>query len=90
MKPDHSATLESIARRFSQSPLVVLELFLERSAIREHEGGFTRDEAERLAIGDVEEALGLPVERAARPTDATGLDLQTCGRSDSVANESIE
>lgn len=36
----------------------VLELFLERAAIREYDGGFPRPVAERLALEDVESWLG--------------------------------
>lgn len=47
--------LEQLARETGVSPLETLELFLERAAIREYDGGFDRDEAERLALGDVRE-----------------------------------
>lgn len=62
MKPgDHSAEIEAIAKASGQSPLVVLEHFLERASIREYEGGYSRAEAERLAIGDTADSLGLGI-----------------------------
>jgi len=81
VKHDHSEVLERIAAESGRAPLDVFELFLERAAIREYDGMYTRTEAERLAVEDVVDML----QRAARPVDATGLDLQTCGKRDAVA-----
>ena len=44
--------LEQLARDAGISPLVVLEEFLSRAAIREYEGGMTRDVAEARAYED--------------------------------------
>lgn len=49
--------LEQLARETGVSPLHVLEEFLERAAIREHDGGFSRDEAERLALADTRDVF---------------------------------
>lgn len=71
MRPgDYTSALESIAKASGQSPLVVLETFLERAAIREYEGGYSRAEAERLAIGDTANSLGLlhPASQHPSPT----------------------
>jgi hypothetical protein len=51
----HDRALERIASESGRSPLDVLELFLERAAIREYDGGLSRAEAERLAVEDVRE-----------------------------------
>jgi len=53
----HSDELERLAAQHNRPPLDVLELFLERAAIREYDGAMSRDEAERLAVGDVADAL---------------------------------
>ncbi|GIX12818.1 MAG: hypothetical protein KatS3mg118_3003 [Paracoccaceae bacterium] len=54
------------------TPDLARDLFEERAAIREHDGGLDRAEAEALAVEDVARILGLPVEavRAAVMTDA--------------------
>jgi hypothetical protein len=58
MKPsDYSARLEALAELHGLDPLHVLEWFLERAAIRSHDAGLPRAEAERLAMGDVEAGL---------------------------------
>ena len=44
--------LEQLAREAGISPLVVLEEFLSRAAIREYDGGMTRDVAEARAYED--------------------------------------
>lgn len=44
--------LEDLARETGVSPLVVLEEFLERAAIREYEGGMLRSAAEAAAYED--------------------------------------
>lgn len=49
--------LEQLARETGVSPLHVLEAFLERAAIREYDGGFSRDEAERLALADTRDVF---------------------------------
>lgn len=54
----HSARLESLAALHDRNPLHILEWFLERAAIRQHDGGLSRDEAERLAVTDIETELG--------------------------------
>lgn len=90
---DHSTALEAIAASSARSPLDVLELWLERASIREHDGGLPRAEAERLAVWDCQEVFckppGMrsePVERAACSADATELDPQRDVRRNSVAN----
>ena len=50
--------LESLAALHQRSPLDITEWFLERAAIREYEGGYSRAEAERLALEDIERELG--------------------------------
>jgi len=54
------------------------DLFEERAAIREHDGGLSREEAEARAVEDVARILSLPVEeaRAAVMTDAPALDSE--------------
>lgn len=60
--------LEQLARETGVSPLETPELFLERAAIREYDGGFSRDEAERLALGDVRDGLAnKPHDRISSP-----------------------
>lgn len=63
------------------------DLYEERAAIREHDGGLDRPEAEVLAVADTARALGLPVEavrRAVTPSapvlDGEGLPCQPCAR----------
>jgi hypothetical protein len=63
------------------------DLFEERAAIREHDGGLRREEAEALAVEDSARALGLPVDevrRAVRPEapalDTEGLPFRPCTR----------
>lgn len=63
------------------------DLFEERAAIREHDGGQSREEAEALAVEDVARALGLPVDevRAAVVPEAPvlvaeGLPCAPCTR----------
>lgn len=52
-----SARLEQLAELHDVSPLRLLEFWIERASIREHLGGCTRAEAERLALQDVESEL---------------------------------
>ncbi len=47
-----------LARRFHRNPEDVVDWWRERAAIREFEGGQTRDEAERDELADVEALLG--------------------------------
>lgn len=54
---DHSAEIERLAQAHCVSPLILLEWWLERSAIRQYEAGLSRADAERLAIEDVEREL---------------------------------
>lgn len=54
---DHADTLESLAREFDRDPLEIVEWFNERAAHRQFEGGFEREEAERLAVHDVRQEL---------------------------------
>ena len=48
-----SSRIEALAETHCVNPLVILEWWLERAAIREHDGGYSRTEAERLALADV-------------------------------------
>jgi hypothetical protein len=58
MKRDYSHEIERLAELHNISPLVVLEWFNERAAIREEGNvGMTRADAERLAITDVARTL---------------------------------
>lgn len=52
---DNHPALEAIAARYGRETTDVLELFLERRAIREVDGGQPRDIAEVGAIRDVED-----------------------------------
>ena len=52
MKPDHSDRLESIARQHNRPAPDILEFFLERASIREHDGNMPRGAAEEWAIED--------------------------------------
>jgi len=85
MKHDHSEALERIAAESGRAPLDVLETFLERAAIREYEGMYTRTEAERLAVDDVVDML----QRTARPVDATGQHPQGTGTGNQVASDEV-
>lgn len=49
--------LEQLARETGVSPLETLELFLERAAIREYDGGYDRAEAELLALEDTRDVF---------------------------------
>lgn len=80
MKRDHSESLEGIAAKSGRSPLDVLETFLERAAIREYDGMYSRDEAERMALGDVTEML-----RRNHDVGATTTQLQLGDICDPVA-----
>ena len=46
--------LTALAARFNRKPAEVYEYWSERAAIREHDAGYPRAEAERLAVEDVE------------------------------------
>jgi hypothetical protein len=48
-----ASRLETLAETHCVNPLHLMERFLERAAIREYDGGFSRAEAERLAVEDV-------------------------------------
>ena len=87
MKYDHSDALEQIASDTGRSPLEVLELFLERAAIREYDAGFERTHVEHLALGDAAEVLGLPQDAVLQLVDAIGCDEQVCRRRESSAFE---
>lgn len=52
-----SDRIESLAAEHDRDVLDLQEFWLERSAIREHDGGMTRDEAEQAASEDVEQWL---------------------------------
>jgi hypothetical protein len=56
-RTDYADRLEKLAALHDLNPLTLLEAFLERAAIREFDGGFKREEAERLAMRDIEEQL---------------------------------
>jgi hypothetical protein len=49
-----SARIEWLAATHGVPPDEALEYFLERAAIREYEGGLSRDAAENAALGDTE------------------------------------
>lgn len=53
MKRDHSAAIEALAAERCLSPLALTEMFLERAAIRQYEGGMSREYAEREALRDI-------------------------------------
>ena len=59
MPRDHADELERMAWQAERPALEVLEMFLERAAIREYEGNMPRGYAEREAVRDVAEILGL-------------------------------
>jgi hypothetical protein len=52
-----SDRLELLASVHNRPVLEVQELFNERAAIRQYDGGLTRADAERLALQDVERML---------------------------------
>ena len=52
-----SDRIESLASSHGVAPLDVLEFYLERAAIREYDGGLSRNDAETAALGDVEQWL---------------------------------
>lgn len=64
MQPVRSAKLNTtvflIAKKTGQPRELVEEVYLERCAIRESDGGFARPKAEQLAIGDAEDLLTRP------------------------------
>lgn len=49
--------LTALAARFNRSPAEVYEEWENRAAIRQHDGGQRREEAERGAVEDVEQWL---------------------------------
>lgn len=51
--------LQSLARTYRRSLAEVAEIWDERAAIREYEGGMRRADAERDALADVENILGM-------------------------------
>jgi hypothetical protein len=57
IKAAYLSRLEALASLHQRSALDLLEWFLERAAIREYDGGYTRAEAERLALADIEASL---------------------------------
>jgi hypothetical protein len=67
-----------LARELAIPADAVLEAWAERAAIREYEGGQSREDAERDAVTDVREAFALLLggrkgpRSAAAPTPATG------------------
>lgn len=52
-----SARIESLASTHGVAPLDALEYYLERAAIREYDGGMSRNDAETAALADVEQWL---------------------------------
>jgi hypothetical protein len=54
----HLARIAELAAQHCRSELDLTEWFLERAAIREYDGGYTRAQAERLALADVKAGLG--------------------------------
>lgn len=50
-----------LAERLGISPETVLELWAERAAIREYEGGQSRADAEAAAVDDVRSQLASPI-----------------------------
>jgi hypothetical protein len=57
LRKDYADRIEQLAALNDRSPLDLLEWFLERSAIREHDGAQSRAEAEKGAIADLESWL---------------------------------
>ena len=53
-----SQKLEALATLHDRNPLHMLEWFLERAAVRQYDGGYSRIQAERLALEDIERELG--------------------------------
>lgn len=45
--------VRTLAHRYGLPEQHVIEHWSERAAVREHDGGMTRDDAERAALGDV-------------------------------------
>jgi len=56
-----SDTIEALARRHGVNALEALEFFLERAAIREHDGGMTREAAEAEALKDLDMWIQLDI-----------------------------
>lgn len=52
-----TARLEALAAEHDRNPLHLTEMWIERSAIRQHEGGLSRAEADRAALQDVVDDL---------------------------------
>ena len=48
---------EELARRLKLDPTVVIEMWSERAAVLEYEGGHARSKAELLAFNDIEREL---------------------------------
>jgi hypothetical protein len=49
--------IEAMAALVGVSPAVLFEFYAERAAIREFDGGYSRADAERLAIADTEKLI---------------------------------
>ena len=52
-----SNRLEELATLHNRSPLDLLEWFHERSAIRQYDGGLSRQDADKAALQDIENEL---------------------------------
>lgn len=61
-----------LAERLGLSTEAVLELWAERAAIREYEGGQSRADAEAAAVDDVRAALATPIESSIVSGDRKG------------------
>lgn len=63
--------IESLIARHGVPALEAMEFFLERAAIREFEGGMSREDAETAAIGDLEVWAKLWISLNRAPTQQT-------------------
>lgn len=62
-----SDAIEKLARQHGVNACEALEYFLERAAIREHDGGMSRDEAEAEALKDLEIYIQLWIQLKGEP-----------------------
>jgi hypothetical protein len=70
-----SETIELLAKRHGCNPLHALEYFLERAAIRQHDGGMTQEQAEEEALKD----LGMWIQLDIRLNGDVGPQLKLKG-----------
>lgn len=59
-------TLEKLAELYDRSLSDLEDWWKERAAIRQHDGGLTRDQAEQAALRDVEDELQGSQQRSVR------------------------